>query len=129
MSLSICTIAHDNKVIEYEAELRIAAADKFLFIRKPLCKLDKSEKESVSTQSRYAFFVSRFIFSVLQSGYTIFFLELAHEMINVIVSALLSNLLNTKFSVSKEPHCFVHSIENNIILNAGEKFSLYSLWR
>lgn len=49
------------------------------------------------------------VFSVLQSSNTVFLLELSHEVIFVIVAALLGDFLNTKLSMSKQLHCLLNA--------------------
>ena len=68
------------------------------------------------------------IFSVLQCRYADFFLELPHEVIFIIVSAVQSDLLYLEIRMPEKLHCLVHTCGNDIILDAcGEKISVQSL--
>lgn len=98
---SICTIAHGIEVIT--AELRITAANDSFISGKPNHR-KKAYRLSVGTLS-----LLLVISSVLQGSHSVFFLELTHEVVLVFVAALLSNLLNTQISVSKELHCTTHA--------------------
>ena len=80
MPLSICTIAHGIEVTA--AELRIAAADKFLFIRKNFVNWANQRKKA------YRFKVGTLsllytVFAVLQGCHAVFFFELLHEVVLV----------------------------------------------